>query len=235
MLTAAVASVAVGACGLAGLAAPHVVRRLAEPVDAPGDRPADEPAPPTYAEVASRRWLTPACVAGGLLAAALVCWRVEPGWAWAVWLPVVPVLVLLAAVDACTRLLPSRLVLPATALALAVTLLELALVDDRSAPVRALIGLLAVRTAFWALWWLHSAGLGFGDVRLGALLGLLLGHLGLAELFVGSYAAFVLFAVPGLLWAIVKRDRSVLKRAYPFGPFLVLGAFVGVGLGPFWG
>ena len=27
--------------------------------------------------------------------------------------------------------------------------------------------------------------------------------------------------------AVVKRDRSILKRAYPFGPFLLVGAWLG--------
>ena len=28
--------------------------------------------------------------------------------------------------------------------------------------------------------------------------------------------------------ALVRRDRSVLKRAYPFGPFLLVGAWLGI-------
>ncbi len=93
-------------------------------------------------------------------------------------------------------------------------------------------GLLVARGLFWVLWWVHSAGLGFGDVRLAGLLGLALGHLGWAELVVGIYAGFVLLAVPGLVLALVRRDRALLRTAYPFGPFLAAGALVGVVAGP---
>lgn len=233
-MTLALGIAAVVLCALAGALSPAIVRRLPPPAADAVERPADEPAPPSYPEVAAVPWFAPMAALGSAGGAALVCLRLDAGWDWAVVLPAVPVLVVLALVDARTRLLPSRLVLPATGLALAVTVAEAVVADDRAPAVGGLIGLVAVRTAFWLLWWLHSAGLGFGDVRLAALLGLLLGRLGLAETFVGLYAAFVLFAVPGLVWALVRRDRSLLKRAYPFGPFLVLGAFVGIALGPLW-
>jgi leader peptidase (prepilin peptidase)/N-methyltransferase len=51
----------------------------------------------------------------------------------------------------------------------------------------------------------------------------------------GVYAAFLAFAVPGLLLAVLRRDRGVLKASYPFGPFLLAGALAGVVLGaPLW-
>ena len=88
------------------------------------------------------------------------------------------------------------------------------------------------RSLFWLLWFIHSAGMGFGDVRLAALLGLALGHLGWAELLVGVYSGFLVFGLPGLLLAIVRRDRRLLRTAFPFGPFMVAGALVGVLTGP---
>ena len=94
------------------------------------------------------------------------------------------------------------------------------------------VAMLALRSFYWVLWFVHSAGMGFGDVRLAALLGLVLGRAGWAELVVGTYAPFLLFAVPGLLLALVRRDRSLLRAAYPFGPFMVLGALVGLVAGP---
>ena len=104
--------------------------------------------------------------------------------------------------------------------------------SGKSTLVRALVGLVAARSIYWVLWFVHSAGMGFGDVRLAALLGLVLGRAGWAELVVGTYAPFLLFAVPGLLLALVRRDRSLLRAAYPFGPFMVLGALVGLVAGP---
>jgi len=75
------------------------------------------------------------------------------------------------------------------------------------------------------------AGVGFGDVRMVGWLGFVLGHVGPTAALVGLYVPFLLFGVPGLLLALVRRDRSLLRRAFPFGPFLVAGAVLGVVVG----
>jgi leader peptidase (prepilin peptidase) / N-methyltransferase len=106
---------------------------------------------------------------------------------------------------------------------------------DADALVRAWIGAAGVFACFYALWWIHPPGMGFGDVRLSAVLGFALAYLGWGEVLVGVYGAFLAFAVPGLLVAAFRRDRGVLKVAYPFGPFLLVGALAGVVLGdPLW-
>ena len=120
------------------------------------------------------------------------------------------------------------MVLPATLAALVYGGIRWAATGEADELVRGVVCLLVVRTVFWLLWFIRQAGMGFGDVRLSALLGCALGYAGVVPLFVGIYSAFLLFAVPGLVIALVKRDRSVLKRAYPFGPFLLVGAWVGI-------
>ena len=217
--------------GVLCVAVPSVVARLPEPVPGP-DRPDDEPPKPTYLALAGRRGLLPVSVLAGLVGGALAGGAVGPGWTLALVAVAVPVCVALAFVDWHTRLLPSRLVLPATGLLLLVVAAEWAVTGDHDAPLRAVLGLVVARSVFWVLWFVHSAGMGFGDVRLAALLGLVLGHAGWAELVVGTYSSFLLFAVPGLLLALVRRDRSLLRVAYPFGPFMVVGALVGLVLGP---
>lgn len=122
--------------------------------------------------------------------------------------------------------------LPGTALALVLGALVAFLADDWSAMVRGLIALLAVRSVFWVLWFIRSAGMGFGDVRLSAALGFVLGFLGWAEVIIGIYAAFLEFVIPSLVLAAVHRDRARLKSRNPFGPFLLLGALTGIALGP---
>ena len=158
--------------------------------------------------------------------------RLLPGAVLAAVLLATPACVALAFVDWHTRLLPSRIVLPATGAVLALLAVEWAVTGDHDAPLRALIGLVVARSIYWVLWFVHSAGMGFGDVRLAALLGAVLGRAGWSELVVGTYAPFLLFAVPGLLLALVRRDRSLLRAAYPFGPFMVVGALLGVLAGP---
>ena len=56
-----------------------------------------------------------------------------------------------------------------------------------------------------------------------------LGWLGWAEVRVGVYAGFLLGAFGGGLLALL---RVVDRKRYPFGPFMLLGALVGVLLGP---
>lgn len=229
--TTAVGVAGVLGCGLAGLAGPALVVRLPDPSPSPS-LPADEEPPPTYAEVAAEPGLGRRAAAWGVAAAALVVLTVPSGWPWLLWLPLVPVLVTLALVDARTRLLPRAVVLPATAWALGVLLVEAAVTGDgRRLLVAVACGLVA-RSVFWLLWWLRSAGLGFGDVRLVAVLGLLLGRLGPAETLTGLYLAFLVLGVPGLALALVRRDRSLLRRARPFGPALVVGTLLGPAVGP---
>jgi leader peptidase (prepilin peptidase)/N-methyltransferase len=65
-------------------------------------------------------------------------------------------------------------------------------------------------------------GMGFGDVRLAGVIGMMLGWLGLRYLFLGLFLAFMLAAVIGLV-LIATRLRT-RKDAVPFGPFLAGGA-----------
>jgi leader peptidase (prepilin peptidase)/N-methyltransferase len=95
--------------------------------------------------------------------------------------------------------------------------------------VRAGVGWLASFTVFFLMWLVYSKGLGYGDVRLSGVLGMALAAVGWQELVVGMYAAFLFGAVGGGVLALL---RKVDRRAYPFGPFMVLGACFGVVSGP---
>lgn len=140
----------------------------------------------------------------------------------------VPVLVLLAVVDWRTRLLPRVVVLPATGVLLVLLVVEWAVRGETAILVRAVLAMLLARSIFWVLWFIRRAGMGFGDVRLAALLGLVLGRLGWTPWLIGMYAGLLLFAVFGVGLMVVKRDRGLLKKAFPFGPFMIAGALIGV-------
>lgn len=218
------------AAGLGGLLVPRLVRALPEPETseaAPGEAPK-----PLYVDLADR----PGLAWQGALAAALVGGIVGAvlgrDWWLVALVPLVPVCVALAVIDWHTRLLPSRIVLPATAYVAVVALVGWAVTGDHDDLLRAAIGLVAARSVYWLLWFIHSAGMGFGDVRLAALLGFALGHVGWGELAVGLYAGFLVFGLPGLLLALLRWDRAMLKTAYPFGPFMIVGALMGLLLGP---
>ncbi len=211
---------------IAGVPEPQPTEERPEGADA--DDPDAEPAKTRYADIAARpglgrRSAVVAAVAGGLLGA-------STGLDWALlWLvPLTPVAVALSVIDWHTRLLPRRIVVPATLAAVALMVVVGLSTGDRDALVRALLGLVVARSFFWVLWFLRSAGMGFGDVRLAAPVGLVLGWVGWGALVLGLWIGFIAFALPALGLAVVRRDRALLKRSFPFGPFMVLGALVGL-------
>ena len=201
---------------------------------APDSEPAvtAEPAKELYADIAALPGLAWKCALASAVVAAVL--GASVGWDWSLLflLPLAPVGVALGLVDWRTRLLPTRVVLPTHGVVLVLAGLAAVLEHDGDAYVRALVAMLVLRSVFWVLWWIHSAGMGFGDVRLSALLAFALGYLGWPQALVGIYAGFLLFVVPGILVAVVRRDRRFLRTAIPFGPFLLGGALIGVTVGP---
>jgi leader peptidase (prepilin peptidase)/N-methyltransferase len=76
---------------------------------------------------------------------------------------------------------------------------------------------------------LYPKGMGIGDVKLAPSLGAVMAWHGWASLVVGGFAAFVLGAVVGVAGMVA--GRAGRKSAIPFGPFMILGAVVGVVFG----
>ena len=85
-------------------------------------------------------------------------------------------------------------------------------------------GILFVFYVVLALIWPH--GMGLGDVKLAGVLGLFLGSLGWGQLAVGASAAFVLGGLFSIILLITRRAGR--KSGIPFGPWMLLGAWVGV-------
>lgn len=232
-------------CGLIGLLAlgvPAGIRAIPEPPPEPlPDDPADdtkldamlraEGPKELYADLASRPRLAVWSALAAVIANVAIGTRLgNHPLTWVLAL-LTPVLVLLAVVDWRTRLLPRLVVLPATGILVLLVLAEWVAQRDAHVLARSLIAMLVARSFFWILWFIRSAGMGFGDVRLAALLGLVLGRLGWNHWIIGLYGGLVLFGIFGITLMIVRRDRSTLKKAYPFGPFMIGGALLGVLLG----
>ncbi len=70
---------------------------------------------------------------------------------------------------------------------------------------------------------LISRGMGMGDVKLAAVIGLVLGSIGLRFVGVAAAAAIVAGGLGAIVALLIGRDR---KSAIPFGPYLALGAVV---------
>lgn len=224
-----VAVVLVGAAvaGLLVLVMPGLLRRLPEPVDDP---------PAVSYEVLSRpgrgvSWVVPGGVVGAAAVAGLVAWRVQPERLLVFLVPLVPVLLMLAYVDARVRLLPRLPILAATGTGVVLLAGEWAATRDTAVLVRGLVGLALATALFWLLWRLRRSAMGFGDVRLAALVGLVLGRLGWSHWLVGLYAGLVLFALWAVARALLRRSRAAMREPLPYGPFMILGLLVGVLLG----
>jgi leader peptidase (prepilin peptidase) / N-methyltransferase len=125
-------------------------------------------------------------------------------------------LVWVAAIDLETRLLPNRLVVPATI----VVLLACALFTPDAFVEHALAALAAGGFLFVAAV-IRPNDLGMGDVKLAVLLGALLGRGVLQALVIG----FCLVAAVGIV-LLVRDGRAAMKRQLPLGPFLAFGAVV---------
>ena len=134
----------------------------------------------------------------------------------------------LGAIDLDTRRLPDVLVLPAYPV-LAVLLIGAAAVrDDWWAAARSGLGGLALFGFFFALAFISPRGMGFGDVKLAGVIGLVLGYFSWWTLVIGAFAGFFLGAVVGV--ALIAVGAGGRKTAVPFGPFMVLGALAALWL-----
>ncbi len=67
-------------------------------------------------------------------------------------------------------------------------------------------------------------GMGFGDVRLAGLIGMMLGWLGYGYAVLGVFLGFLLASIVGV-GLIITRLRG-RKDAVPFGPFMAAGAVI---------
>jgi leader peptidase (prepilin peptidase)/N-methyltransferase len=79
---------------------------------------------------------------------------------------------------------------------------------------------------YFLLAFIYPAGMGFGDVKLAGVLGMYLGWLGWAEVITGAFLGFLLGGVVGALLMAVRRAGR--KSQIPFGPYMLLGAFIAI-------
>ena len=135
------------------------------------------------------------------------------------------VLVALSAIDMEHYRLPDLVVLPSLVVSIpwvAVT----SIVDDAPARIRyALVGAAVYFGFLFIAHLISPRGMGFGDVKLAALMGLYVGWLGtsfteaLALVLWAMLIGFVAGSVIGVVLLVARRRN----RPFPFGPFLALG------------
>jgi leader peptidase (prepilin peptidase)/N-methyltransferase len=130
--------------------------------------------------------------------------------------------VALSAIDLDVRRLPNALVLPAYPVLAALVAVAAVLGDDWGALARAGLAAATLFAFFYLLAVVSPNGMGFGDVKLAGLVGLVLGYLSWGAVVVGAFAGFFLGALVGV--AVMAACAGGRKTAIPFGPFMVLGA-----------
>lgn len=140
------------------------------------------------------------------------------------WLVSGVLLAILFAYDAKWFLLPNKVVLPLTVVAALTAIIRLATAYDTLGALVNLGLAVFILSGLYLIIWLASKGrwIGFGDVKIGLALALLLGDWQLA--FIALFAANLLgclVVIPGMIMGKISRQTHV-----PFGPLLILGTVI---------
>ena len=139
------------------------------------------------------------------------------------------VLVVVAFIDIEHLRIPDRVTFPS--LAVSAALIVAVSISDGHPHwiVDALIGAFAFFAILLVFHLLSPAGMGFGDVKLGLLLGLYLGWISPRLVIWGLLLGALLGTVIGVAVGVARRSR---KAAFPFGPALGLGTMLAVVFAP---
>ena len=129
------------------------------------------------------------------------------------------VLVAVSAIDLEHRIIPNRIVLPATVVVLVAN-------SARDLSPEWALAALAGSGFLFAAAVAYPAGMGMGDVKLALLMGAALGRTVSVALIVGMLAALV----PSVV-LLVRHGSKARKMGVPFGPFLAIGSVAAL----FWG
>jgi len=133
-----------------------------------------------------------------------------------------------ALIDVRHKIIPNAIVLPSLAVFAGAALV----LDLAGAPVSAtgaLYGMLAYGGGLFVIALVAPGGMGMGDVKLAALIGLVLGGLGLRYVAVAAGLGILAGGIGGVVALTRGKGR---KEAIPFGPYLAAGAVAATFVGP---
>ncbi len=146
-----------------------------------------------------------------------------------VWAAILVLMMILLAYDAKWFLLPNKAMFILIGLAVGVSAWNIAMSADPMGMFWSTAAAVLILGGLYLALWLVSRGtwVGFGDVKLGLALGLLLGDWQLAflALFLANLIG-VIVVMPGLISKKISRKTHV-----PFGPFLIGGFFIALFVG----
>lgn len=233
--------VAAVVCAISGVAAAHVVvaesdaHRLGHPDRwwAPRCEQCGSRLEPTLTRCAAeahrqRRANTVSLVALPILFAALP-FVVPSLWVLPAYLVFVGTGVLLTITDIDTKLIPNRILVRGGGLSAVALVVGSLFAAEPGALLRAVAASMAYFGGMLVLALLARGALGFGDVKLAALLGAFTGYLGWGHLAVTAVGSFIIAGLVALVLLVFR--RATRKDHIPFGPFMVAAAFVAVYFG----
>ena len=224
-------AVALSAC-VAALGAGPLLARLAlhlaagyrtAPDDGDGERDLVAPAGVTTLAPARPgvvRVVLVTVVLAALLTGAGLLVGLRPGLAALVW--AAGAAVVLAQVDLAVHRLPDKVVFPSVAVVTAAWLADAVVLGTWDALMRAVLAGLAAFGAAVAAVLISPGGMGFGDVKLLGLLGVLLGWFGWSVLGLGVVLGFVVGAIGTGVLLVLR--RAGWRTEVALGPSLLLGA-----------
>ncbi|MCM3505558.1 MULTISPECIES: A24 family peptidase [unclassified Curtobacterium] len=141
--------------------------------------------------------------------------------------------VALSLIDLDTHRLPNAVVYPAAVVLLVLLGAVSAVSGDWGALLRGLLGAVVLGGAYLVLALAVPGGMGLGDVKLAVVLGLVLAYLGWGPLAVGAFGGFLVGGTVAI--ALVAVGRARMGSGVPFGPSMLVGAWIGIVLGaPLW-
>ncbi len=151
----------------------------------------------------------------------------------ALWL--IPVGVAISAIDLRTLIVPTRIVWPSLAVAVALSILVCLVEGNWGWLLNAAIGLAVFAGPLFVLWFVVPKGMGFGDVRLATLLGWSVGFYSGVEPLAAVFVALTclgLSAIIGLAYGVIAMGARGRKARVPFGPAMIAAAYVCIVLAP---
>ena len=127
-----------------------------------------------------------------------VGYRFHDSWSLFAYLVLVAALLALSLIDIEHLLLPNKVIYPTAAFVVPLLALASGLEDDWGAFGRAALGAGIAFAVFFVIWFVAPGAMGYGDVRLSALLGFALGWLGWPALYLGMFLPFLLGTIGGI-------------------------------------
>ena len=131
-------------------------------------------------------------------------------------------LLAISVIDLEHYIVPNRVVYPALFASVPIAVVAATADDDLRSLVEAVAGAALAWLILLVIHLVSPRGMGFGDVRLAALIGFWLGWLSLPTVLVGLFLAFLLASVVGV--GLIASGLRSRKDRIPFGPFLAAGA-----------